>query len=87
MQEEGASSMANHTTEIVHFQKLSNGQFLAMVRCCNNPSTDWPHVMAAEVLADDEKKKASISFAKQKCAELHEAAQKAELSLINEVVG
>lgn len=74
-----------HTTEIINFHKLSSGQFLAMVRCCNNPSTDWPHVMAAEVLADDEKKIASIKNAREKCAALHEAAQQAELKLINEV--
>ena len=74
-----------HTTEVIHFQKLSNGQFLAMVRCCGNPSTDWPHVMAAEVLADDEKKKASIQYAREQCAKLHDAAQQAELQLINEV--
>lgn len=75
----------SHSTEIVHFQKLSNGQFLATVRCCNNPSTDWPHVMAAEVVADDAKKLASIADARKKCADLHEAAQQAELKLINEV--
>lgn len=74
-----------HTTEIVYFQKLSNGQFLAVIRCCGNASTDSPHVMAAEVVADDEKRFASIGKARQDCAELHEKALQAELKLINEV--
>lgn len=74
-----------HTTEVIHFQKLSNGLFCAVIRCCGNASTDWSHTMAAEVVADDQKRFASIGEARQKCADLHEAAQQAELKLINEV--
>lgn len=74
-----------HTTEVIHFQKLSNGQFLAVIRCCGNASTDWPHTMAAEVVADDTKRFASIGKARTDCAALHESAIQAELKLINEV--
>lgn len=75
----------SHVTEVVGFKKLSSGKFSLMIRCCGNPSTDWPHEMTAEDVADDEKRFASIGEARQKCAELHEAAQQAEQKLINEV--
>jgi len=74
-----------HTTEVIHFSKLSNGQFCAVIRCCGNASTDWSHTMAAEVVADDIKRGSSIGIARQQCADLHEAAIKAESALINEV--
>jgi hypothetical protein len=41
--------------------------------------------MAAEVVADDQKRFTSIGKARQDCADLHEAAIQAELKLINEV--
>lgn len=75
----------SHSTEVVSFKKLSSGKFSLTVRCCGNASTDWPHEMTAEDLADDDKRFASITKARQDCADLHEAAQQAESKLINEV--
>lgn len=74
-----------HITEIVAFQKLSSGQFVAIVRCCNNISTDWPHTMAAEVAADDIKRAASISQAREWCSQQHQSAMDAEAKLLSEV--
>ena len=74
-----------HTTEVVASQKLSNGQFCVIIRCCNNPSTDWTHTMAAEVLADPDKRAASIGKAREWCSQLHQQAMDAEIAALNEM--
>lgn len=75
----------SHTTEIVKYEKLSNGHFAVVVRCCGNASTDWSHTMAAQVASDPHKRSASINEARQKCADLHDHAIKAEHALIEEM--
>jgi hypothetical protein len=75
----------SHTTEVVKYEKLSNGQFAVTIRCCGNASTDWSHTMAAEVAADPERRAASLAEAKQSCAALHQHALDAEAGLIQEM--
>ena len=71
-----------HTTEIVEFKKLSNGQFAICIRCCGNPSTDSWHTMAADVMATSKKKKESVGLAQKKVAKEHDDAIKAEAAAI-----
>ena len=75
-----------HTTEIVKTEKLSNGEFVVTIRCCNNPSTDWTHHMAAAVTADVAKLKISLDTARGLCADLHEKALQSEAALLLEQI-
>lgn len=74
-----------HTTEIVKWEKKGSAIVEYVIRCCGVASTDWPHPMAVSVGADPERKKASLDEARQKCAELHEQAQQAELAALEDV--
>lgn len=58
-----------HTTEIVSYKKLSNGQFALLFRCCNNPSTDYWHT-----LDNGADRTASIADAHKRCADEHAKA-------------
>ena len=78
-----------HTTEIVGYKKLSNGQMNVVIRCCGDPSTDWNHTMAAEVLATPEKRSKSIDAARQLAVKAHQErvdAEAAAVSLMGESV-
>jgi len=74
-----------HTTEIVKYEKLSNGQFAVTIRCCANPATDHAHTVAAELAGDGNKLAASLSAAREFCAAQHENAEKAAAALLGEV--
>lgn len=75
-----------HSSEIVAYKKLSNGQFSFCVRCCDNPSTDSWHTVSGDIMATPKKRKESISGAMMKVAKEHEAAIKAEEAAV-EVMG
>ena len=71
----------SHVTEIVGYQKLSNGQFKVCIRCCGLPDTDHWHVMA--FASDDPAKRASnLEEVRQVVADQHAAAQAAEMELL-----
>jgi len=72
----------SHETEIVKFEKLSNGQFSITIRCCGNASTDYTHAMDAGVLANPEKKQNSITDARLRVSMQHDKVQQAEQALI-----
>ena len=71
-----------HITDIVKYEKLSNGQVSIVVRCCGNAHTDYSHVMAVEVAANSETLKASINGARERCAVLHQQAQDSETNMM-----
>lgn len=75
----------SHSTEVVRYEKKSNGQFAVIIRCCGNASTDHPHTMAAEVAADADKRVLSITGAREFCAKQHQAALDAEAALLEEM--
>lgn len=72
----------NHTTEIVGYEKLSNGQFAVYIRCCGNASTEYRHTMAGSVMASPQKRKASIKGARLRAVEEHENSLKAEAAAV-----
>lgn len=74
-----------HTTEVVEYKKLSNGQFAVIIRCCGNASTDWSHTMAAEVASDSTRRTASLDTARGACSALHQHALDAEAALLSEM--
>lgn len=74
-----------HSTEVVEYKKLSNGQFSVKIRCCGNASTDWTHTMAADVAADSVKRATSIDAARVNASNLHEKAMLAENALLDEM--
>lgn len=74
-----------HTTEVVRYEKRSSGQFEVVIRCCGSPSTDWAHLMAAEVAADAQKRADSIQKNREQCADLHEKALQAEQGMLQEM--
>ncbi len=74
-----------HITEIVKYEKLSNGQFAVTIRCCANPASDHAHTVAAEVAGDLQKLAASLSAARDFCATQHENAEKAAVALLSEI--
>ena len=57
-----------HTTEIVEFKKISNGQFSYLIRCCGDQSTDHWHTLGVNV-AD---RIASLQVAREYVAAQHE---------------
>lgn len=61
-----------HATEIVSCEKVGKAQFTITIRCCGNPDTDWRHTMAASVMADEQKRNESITWARMQAAKLHE---------------
>lgn len=61
-----------HTTEIVEYKKLSNGQFSVLIRCCGNSSTDHWHTMA--FVADPIQREQNLNAEREKVAMEHEAA-------------
>jgi hypothetical protein len=76
----------SHETEIKKVEKLDNGQWVIVIRCCANPSTDYRHTMDAGVMADPTKKLESISDARLRAAQEHEKAMAAEQAALD-VVG
>ena len=68
----------SHQTEIVGYEKISNGQFAVYFRCCGNALTEYRHTMAGTVMADPKKRKASIKAARLRTAKEHDDALKAE---------
>lgn len=69
-----------HTTEIIRYEKLSNGQFAVIIRCCGNAGTDHAHTMAVSQSAEDRAK--SIAGARAAVAKQHEDAIQAEMHVI-----
>jgi hypothetical protein len=70
-----------HKTKILEYRKLSDGQFSVLIQCCDDEQhTSW-HTMHASVASDDAKRNASIHGHRERIAELHEHAIKAERSL------
>ena len=72
-----------HTTEIVAYKKLSNGQYSYCIRCCGNASTDSWHTMDAAT--DPTSRAASISAARVRVATEHEATTQAETEIVEEM--
>ncbi len=71
-----------HTTEIVAYKKLSNGQMAVVIRCCGDASAEWTHTMAAAVLADPAKRSASIDAARQLAVKAHQERMDAEAAAV-----
>ena len=71
-----------HTTEIVEYKKLSNGQFSFCVRCCGDAGTDSWQTMAAAVMAVKKQREASIKKQRLRVSEEHELALKAEAAAV-----
>lgn len=68
--------MATHTTEVVEYKKLSNGQYAYCIRCCGNASTDsWQTLDAATPEAD---RATAIQAAHARVAQEHQAAMDAQ---------
>lgn len=67
-----------HTTEIVAYKKLSDGQFALCVRCCNDTMHDSWHTVDATVMLDPVKYAASLDAHRDKVAASHEVAVQAE---------
>lgn len=74
-----------HITEMVKYEKRSNGQFSVHIRCCGNAATDVAHTLDAAVAADPEKRKASLEPVHKACAALHEQAMQSEAGLVAEM--
>lgn len=75
----------SHSTEVVRYEKKSNGQFAVTIRCCGNASTDHPHTMAAEVAADPERRRKSMDEQREFCAQQHQHALDGEAALMEEM--
>jgi hypothetical protein len=75
----------SHTTEIVEYKKISNGQVSCLIRCCGNASTDHWHTMAVSVASDPVARAASLAPQRDFVANQHEQANKAESGMIDEV--
>lgn len=67
-----------HTTEIVAYKKLSDGQFAVCVRCCDDTDHDSWHTVDATTLLDPEKYAASLDAHRDKVATGHAVAVQAE---------
>jgi len=79
----------SHETEVKKVEKLDNGQWVIVIRCCANPSTDYPHTVDAGVMADPAKKLQSITDARLRAAHEHEndlLAEQASMELLGEKV-
>lgn len=63
--------MATHTTEVVSYQKLSNGQAAVVIRCCGNASTDFPHTFS--FTGDAAQRAQNLQSAHGQCAQQHQA--------------
>ena len=72
----------SHTTELVGYKKLSNGQFAVCIRCCGNPASDSWHAMAASVMAVKKQRDASIKKQRVRVSEEHENSLKAEAAAV-----
>lgn len=75
-----------HTTEIIKYEKLSNGQFAVIIRCCGNAGTDHPHTLPVSQSAEERAK--SIADQRALVAKQHEDSIQAEahaMSLIGSV--
>jgi hypothetical protein len=70
-----------HTTEIVEWKQVNDGQFSVMVRCCGDASTDSWHTMAANVVTDDARRQESINAHLAFVSGNHEAALRAAVKL------
>ena len=71
-----------HTTEIVEYKKLSNGQFSFCVRCCGDAGTDSWQTMAASVITAKKQRDALIKKLRLRVSEEHEKALKAEAAAL-----
>lgn len=71
-----------HTTEVVEYKKLSNGQFAICVRCCGNAGTDSRQTMVASVMAVKKQRDALIKKLRARVSEEHELALKAEAAAV-----
>ena len=76
----------SHETEIKKVEKLDNGQWVIVIRCCANPATDYSHTVDAAVMANPAKKEQSISDARLRAAGQHEKAMQAEQAALD-IVG
>lgn len=72
-----------HTTEIVQYKKLSNGQFSYCVRCCGNQSTDSWHTL--DFSGDPAERARALDAARQRVASEHDAAVKAEAEILEQM--
>lgn len=75
----------SHTTEIIEYRKVSNGQVAARIRCCGNASTDHWHTMAVSVASDPAARAASLGQQRDFVATQHDQAIQAESGMIDEV--
>jgi len=73
----------SHSTEIIEYKKLSNGQFAVRIRCCGNESTDHWHTMV--FLHDPVERAANLEKIKQLVADQHEAARQTESEFIGKM--
>jgi hypothetical protein len=73
----------SHKTEIVKFEKLSNGQCVAVIRCCGHPDTDHAHTM--NFLADKETRAAVLAEVHKFVAAQHEASQNTTSEMVDKI--
>lgn len=73
--------MNSHKTKIIETKKVGDGYVAALIQCCEHPEhTSWINLHAS-VAADDVRRNAEISAHRQRVADLHEHAIKAELEM------
>lgn len=71
----------NHKTKILEYRKLSDGQFAVKIQCCDDEQHASWHTMHASVASDDESRLVSIGNHRQRVADLHDHALKAEAAI------
>ena len=73
----------SHTTEVIGYRKISNGQFAIDITCCGVHK--HTHTVIAEAVSTPDKRDSSIEFARNLAAQNHEQAQQAEKHLLEAV--